>query len=154
MTSRQMRWERCYFWSSPNTKGVPGLRLSMKSRIPLPAKKSRARSGLVWEQVRLTKFSQVHAIEKGRRVWGHLGVFSYFHNFPARFTRQAFGATLRQSIWWVVQVALGLGAFDLSALSQQHLDTTVAVPYEKGGTSEFGLYLVFTCRWKFIWKLD
>ena len=36
---------------------------------------------------------------------------------------------------------IGLGALDLSALSKQHLDTTVAVPYEKGGTSEFGLYL-------------
>ena len=36
---------------------------------------------------------------------------------------------------------IGLGAFDLSALSQQHLDTTVAVPYEKDGASEFCLYL-------------
>ena len=36
---------------------------------------------------------------------------------------------------------IGLGALDLSALSQQHLDTTVAVLYEKDGTSEFGLDL-------------
>ena len=93
--------------------------------------------------MRLTKFSQVHAIEKGRRVGGHLGVFSYFHNFPARFTRQAFGAgsTEAEYLMGGSSRLIGLGAFDLSALSQQHLDTTVAVPYEKDGTSEFVFFL-------------
>ena len=113
----------------------------MKSRISLPAKKSRARSGPCLRPGAPYQILPSARHREGAEGRGSFGVFSYFHNFPARFTRQAFGAgsTEAEYLMGGSSRLIGLGALDLSALSRQHLDTTVAVPYEKDCTSEFGL---------------
>ena len=76
---------------------------------------------------------------EGRGSFGGIFIFSQFSG--QIYSAGIWSSTEAEYLMGGSSHLIGLGALDLSALSQQHLDTTVAVPYEKDGTSEFVFFL-------------
>ena len=109
----------------------------MKSGIPLPAKKSRARSGPCLRPgapYQILPSARHREGAEGRGSFGGIFIFSQFSG--QIYSAGIWSSTEAEYLMGGSSRLIGLGALDLSALSQQHLDTTVAVPYEKDGTSE------------------
>ena len=68
---------------------------------------------------------------EGRGSFGGIFIFSQFSG--QIYSAGIWSSTEAEYLMGGSSRLIGLGALDLSALSQQHLDTTVAVPYENDG---------------------
>lgn len=141
---------RCYLWSSPNTKGVPGLSLSMKSRIPLPAKKSRARSGPCLRPgapYQILPSARHREGAEGRGSFGGIFIFSQFSGqiySAGIWSRQHWG---RVSDGWFKSPYRAWSLGPIRPLS-------AALRHNCGGAlwKRRYLNLAFTCLCKFIWN--